>query len=227
MAFRFDLSGSTRHHKDASLQSGQSWEAGTDGRKTEKSWRTTSFSLEQKLVDESVWNSWLKRNQRNSDRLQCSALCNTFPFWNLAVMTGGRRAEPREHQNSIIWSFFHKLFHSCSNPLEQTSGGGRNTRTEPSEKRWVTAPLKTLDQTRGETHGRDGRGAERRDNENEPVFTLLSASITRIKLISGSATPQAWTRSCMQWAVSLLSATWLKTKYRSWRHCFIFTCSQD
>lgn len=84
------------------------------------------------------WNfrthDWREIRQRDSNKLQRAALCNTFPFWKLAVMTGQRRAEQREHQNSIIWSFFHKLFHSCSNPLEQTFGRGRNASTEPSDE---------------------------------------------------------------------------------------------
>lgn len=46
----------------------------------------------------------------------------SFSFWNsnsVLWQDGGGQSRG-EHQNSIIWSFFHKLFHSCSNTLEQT-----------------------------------------------------------------------------------------------------------
>lgn len=59
-------------------------------------------------------------------------------FWQ----EGG--GEQGEHQNSIIWSFFHKLFHSCSNSLEQTFGRGWNAKPSCQMKCLVTGYVAEL-----------------------------------------------------------------------------------
>lgn len=86
-------------------------------------------------------------------------------------MEGGKAGV--EHQNSIIWAFFHKLFHSCSNAVEQTLAEEETQKSSCQMKLLVTVSAELLIKTRAKNEGRPETKAR---IGNEAIFTLSPSS---------------------------------------------------
>lgn len=145
-------------------------------------------------------------------------------------MTGRRRAEQGENQNSIIWSFFHKLFHSCSKTLERTFGRGRNAKSSCQMKYLVTVSAVELLLIKLEPENMESWT----QSEDKAIFTLFASStrhhacITYLHYYCQHYKYTPWMLNyIIQLGNSLPPAMWLKTKYSSYACCSnIFPCLQ-
>lgn len=195
----------------------EGWDRQKDKR---ESWRTTSLVLEHKLADGTLE---LMTRESQTERLsQVAAPCNTFHFesWLLWQDRGGQSRGNTKIASSDL-SFINFSTPAAIRWNRLLAG----EETQHWALRWsVESQLHFKLWTKhGEKH-MGGMADELQDGITRRSLrsTTLSGSIH----LSRPAA-HAWTGRCIQGVVSLLSATWQKSKYSPWRHCFMFTCSQD